>query len=385
MGNLVLSNNGLYLISEDKIYFATENRSYSINEISVPKWIDILNENTQFSIKNQLVEVKEIISYHRRVTYQLMESLNFDLKSSLMMEYEFKFGNLLLNENTVLIEGWLSDAWNWTKDKVAGAFNWVTDKVKEFGSFAVKTGKDFISCVTGKGCSPLFEDFREMLYSPVGIAIETFLSVTGIGSIGPIVAWGMMLLWDSYLLISGDKNFSWLNLIFDILGVGLGTFAKTSRALFGGAAGVQKTAGKSIVQIISDGMKNSKTAGIMVKLKELLGSGLSKIMGPLQTAGKFMSEKLGLKWIGKALDGVSSQIAKILEAFGVKAVKNTTKAGVKSAIKSGSLAQGIMTAADTKVGRNVMNKTASLFGANPYDDIIKANEKYAVDYSAIEI
>lgn len=375
----------MYLMSNESIYCVAEEKSYSIEEFDVMRWLDVLSENTQFSIKNKLVEINELASYHRKVTYQLMESFSEDLKISLMMEYESKFGNMLLSEDVLLIESWFNDAYSWTKDKISKTGNWITDKVKDLGTFGIKTGKDFMTCITSGSCSPLFEDFREMLYSPVGIAIETFLAATGIGQIGPIVAWGMMLLYDGYLLITGASNGSWLNLIFDILGVGLGSFAKGARAAFGGASAVQKTAGKGVAEVVGEGLKNPRTAEIMVKLKNLISKGLGKLMGPIQTAAKFLSEKLGLKWVSKVLDSISGQIAKLLEAFGVKAVKGTTKAGVKSGIKTGTMAQGFVSAAETKTGRNLANKVASTFGQNPYDDIMNANKKYGVDYSGVEL
>ena len=188
--SLYLSNNGLYLINEERIYFATENKSYPLEEISLSRWMDIFNENTQFSIKHNLVEIKNLAAFHRKVTYQLLEYLDFDLKSRLMLEYEFKFGKLLLTENVLLIEGWFSDAWNWTKDKVVQAGGWVWDKLKDLGQFGVKLKNDFMACVTHGQCSPLFEDFRTMLYNPVGIAIETFLTVTEIGADWPYYCMG---------------------------------------------------------------------------------------------------------------------------------------------------------------------------------------------------
>ena len=272
IGGLYLSNNGLYLMNNERIYFAKENKSYLLDEISLPKWIDILSDISQFSIKNKLQEIKDLSLYHRKITYQLMDPLSLDEKSHLMLEYEYKFGKNLLTENVELAEGWIKDAWNWTKEKVV-------DKVKQFGAFAIKTGKDLSACVTGGGCSPLFEDFREMLYSPVGIAVDAFLAATGIGEIGLIIVWGIMLLWDIYLLISGSSNFSWLNIIFDVLGLGLGVFAKSARALFGGVSGVAKTAGKGLPEVIADGMKNPKTAGILMKFTEIVKTSLSKIMG----------------------------------------------------------------------------------------------------------
>jgi len=332
---LSLSNNGLYLINEERIFFAGENKSYPLEEINIPRWIDILSENSLFSFKNNLLEIQQIMDYHKRVTLRLIEPFDFDDKVGIMLEYEQKFGEVLLSESVDLIEGWVQGAWDWTKNKVI-------EKSKQFGEFGVKTGKDFMQCITNGHCAPFFEDFREMLFSPVGIAIETFLTVTGIGSIGPMIAWGILLLWDVSLLVSGDPNFSWLNLIFDVLGVGFGAFAKGARTVFGGAKAATESAGKSLTQIIANGMKNPQTASILTKFKGYAEKSLPTIMGWLTQAGSFMSKKLGIKWVGRIIDKVSVSIGKILEAFGVVAKKGTTAQGVASGLKMGAIAQGVV-------------------------------------------
>lgn len=344
MENLILSKNGLYLLNKEKIYSVVEEKSYSYDEITIDRWIDILSEISQFSIKNTLVEIKDIMSYHRRVTYQIFSDYSTDLKTKLMLEYETKFSGILLTENISLLENWVTDAWKWTKEKAGQVGNWVVDKVKNLGSFAVKTGKDFITCVTGKGCSPLFEDFREMLFSPVGITIEVFLTTTGIGAIAPMIAWGIMLCWDSYLLVSGDPTFSWLNLIFDILGVGLGAFAKAARSMFQ-AAGITKVAGKNLPEVVRASMSNPKTAGIMKRFGKIASEKLPQIQSAMSSAGKFLSEKLGIKWISKVLNSITGQISKILEAIGIVAKKGTTHSGVNTALRTGVIAQGVLSGA----------------------------------------
>jgi hypothetical protein len=355
---LSLSNNGLYLINEERIFFAGENKSYLLEEIEIPRWIDILTENSIFSLKNNLLEAQEILDYHRKATLQLIESIDFEDKVCIMLEYEQKFGMLLLTEDIDLMEGWLRSAWDWTKNKA-----------KQFG----KIGNDLVQCITKRtkgDCSPLFEDFREMLFSPLGIAIETFLTVTGIGAIGPMVAWGIMLLWDLYLLATGDEGFSWLNLIFDILGVGLGAVAKVARIAFGGASGVAKTAGKSLPEIISGAMKNPQTAKFLEKFKGVVQSTLPKIMEVMKSAGSFMSKKLGISWINKVINGISAPIAKILEAMGIVAKKGTTTQGVASALKMGGIAKGITKGAEAVSSARELNllKTLQTAGAAEYID-----------------
>lgn len=351
---LSLSNNGLYLINEESIYFATENKSYSLDTIDLPRWLDILSENSQFSVKHNLVEAQKLMDYHKNITLQLIEAFDFNDKVGLMLEYEEKFGILLLTESSDLMEGWIGNAWQWTKNKVV-------EKLKKFGQFAVKTKDDLVTCLTKGNCSPLFEDFRTMLFSPVGIAIETFLTVTGIGSPGPMIAWGIMLLWDVSLFISGDPNFSWLNLIFDVLGVGLGSFAKGARALFGGAKGVANSMGKSLTQVVTEGMRNPQTASILQKFAAASG----KVGGIVAQAGEFLSKKMGLTWAGKVLNRVSEPISKIMEAIGVVGKTSTTKQGVKSALKMGAIAQGVTSGAEAIGRRKETGLLKSLQAAGP--------------------
>lgn len=313
IGELYLSNNGQYLINNEKIYFALENKSYSLNEISLSKWIDILSENTAFSLKHNLVEVKELASYHRKITYQIFESLSFDAKSMLMLEYEMKFGNILLTESVNLSESFFSDSWNWVKEKS-----------KKFGAAGKTVLQNIGNCIAGRGCSPLFESFREALYSPVGIGLNVFLSITGIGKLGLIVVWGMMLLWDIYLLSTGSPEFTWLNLIFDVLGIGMGSYAVSSRSALGGAKAVLQTRGKSLPEVVAYGMKNPQMSKVFKEFGKIsTGGGMNKIMNSVKNAGDFLSKKMGMRWASTVSNKVSGQVAKVSNAIGIETKRMT--------------------------------------------------------------
>ena len=417
MESIFISTNGNYFVTNEVMYSVYEDKSYKLDEISLEKFIDVFAENTQFSLKHRLHEIKELAAYQRRITYQLMEGLSNVMRTELMMEYEYKFGGLLLTENYFLIENWFGDAWNWTKDKVVGAgkaiasgakwvggkivdgIKWGWDKLKAFGEFAIKTGKDLVACISGKGCSPFFEDYREMLFNPVSIAVETFLSATGIGEAVPAVLWGIMLAWDLYLLVTDYKNFSWLNLILDILGVGLGAIAKGFRALLGGEAAIAKTAGKELPALIEWGNKIPGVKQVFEKVGGVLKSSLGAISSGLKSAGTFLSEKLGLKWVGKIVDSFSSKAAELLDKLGVKGgkeklatqvdtmygktatgktfkaagkVQSANKAliqkGIKGGLKHGTIAQGVMSGAESETGQKIISKAggavASILGTN---------------------
>jgi hypothetical protein len=331
---------------DDKVFFANEKKTYLIEDITFDKWLDIFKENTQFSIKHNLVEINELASFHRKVTYKLFESFKSDVKLRLMLEYENKFGNILLTENFVLIEGWFSDAWDWTKNAASNVGGWIVDKVKNLGAGAIKLGKELVSCVSGGGCSPFFEDFREMLYSPVGIGVESFLAATGLGDIGVIAVWSIMLIFDGYLLMNNDPHFSWLNVFFDVLGIGAGIAAKTARSAIGGAEVVASTQGKSLESVIADGSKNPETASFFQKVGCVLSAGAGKILSPLNNVSEFLSNKLGLKWVGKVIDGIGNVLGKIANAFGIKGSakkaaqlgitqKQVLQKGISKGLKSG--------------------------------------------------
>lgn len=331
MDTLKISINGLYLLSEDKIYFAKEDKSYELNELSFGTIVDILKENTVFSLNHNIHEKTDLIKFQRKSIGQLLENFNIDEKTKLLFEFEYKFSNLILeniNENA------LSDSWDWLKEK----------------------GKKLGSSVLFKMGDTIFENLREALFSPIGIGVDTFLSVTGIGKIGVIAVWGMLGLWDISLALTNPSKFSWLNLIFDILGVaGTGALAKYTRGLFGGANGVLKFAGKGINEVVEMGMKNPKTAGVFVKIGNIIRNGASAIISTINAAGNILKNKLKLNWVGNALNKFSNYLGKILEAFGLVAKKGTTAGGVKTGLQTGGLAYGIEKAGSYRNNTNIEN------------------------------
>ena len=381
LNSLYLSNNGLYLLNDERIFFAADQKSYLLEEISLPAWIEVLMDNSEFSLKHELIDVNEALAYNKKITYQILEKYSSDEKSKLILEYESKFGKMLLTEDTEMREGILGTAWNWAKNKAT-----------EVGGFWGKTGEDFLHCVTTNplkdtaSCNPFFEDYRSMLFSPTGIAIETFLSVIGLAPV-PMIAWGIMLLWDISLLISGSPEFSWLNLLFDFLGVGFGAMAKAARGIFEAAGILGKSAGKTLPEVAEMAMKNPETAQVIKKAE----SGLKKlgptIISGLKSVGDFLSKKLGMTWVSKALNSVSGALAKVLEGIGVASRKQgvTTAQGVKSGLKMGGLAQGIYSGAESQPGQKAIGAVGGgvrkLFGLGDKEDkLIKGFQSNKAEY-----
>lgn len=331
---LRISNNGLYLIGNERIYFVKEEQSYPIENISLTRWFDILSENTTFSIKNKMVDVTDLIKYQRKITYQLLESFSTDEKTKLMVEYENKFGKLLLNENALLIEDYLNEAWEWGKRKL---------------DTAVEYKNDLVNCIRGSGnlsgkCSPLFEDFREILLNPVSITIDALLTVTGYGKIPLMVIWGIMGIWDVYLLSSGSPNADWFNLIIDLLGFAGGAFAKSASTV-AKTAGLS-TKGKTLSNIVKMGTENPKTAGLFMKIYEFLKTIVGKIGGFISEAAKFLYEKFGLKHLNDAAKKFSIFVDKILNTFKINE-PNMVKA-IKVGTPTYAVAKGIDVATKQK-------------------------------------
>jgi hypothetical protein len=366
-----VSLNGLYFVSEERIYSLAEDKSYNWGEFSIERSLQILKENSIYAYENKLVDIYEIVNYQRRVTYQLLENFSFDMKTKLMLEFDYKYGRTLITESTVLMENWLSDAWNWTADKVKSAGGYMVDKVKEFGSTAVKSAKDLLTCITGGKCSPFFEDFRQMLYNPVGIAIETFLNTTGVGSIVTGVAWGVMALYDVYLAFTNYQEFHWMNLIADVLGIAFSGLAKAFMTKVKGLGLFAKTQGKGVGQVVQELKANPGTAEMAQTITKNGTTILSKSKGVLTDAGKFMSEKMGLKWVGSMLDKATKYIADIIESFGVKSIKGTTQQAVKSSAKQFGVASAITGAADSGAIGKVSQYIGSMLGGDSSDELMK--------------
>jgi hypothetical protein len=201
-----------------------------------------------------------------------------------------------------------SKAWNWIKEKASAAWNCLAN--------------DFAGC--------LMEGLRSALYSYVGMAVEAFLTITGVGAPVVIVLYGLMLVWDVYLMASGDSRGSWANLICSALGVlTSGTLAPIARNLFKGAGLLTKGGG---IKSLLTGMvsKGGKLGGLVKTLATKLGSGISKVLGFVKQGTDWLAKNFGIKflsnWVGKAKSWIDDLVKGATEALGVssKTVSKTT-------------------------------------------------------------
>jgi hypothetical protein len=325
------------------------------------------------------------------MVYQICEYFKPADRTSIMMEFEAKFGNLI-TENTLLFESWLSTAYDWT----IGA---LINRVKSYGPGFIKLAKDLFS----GNIKAFMEDIRAILFSPEGMAIEAGLAATGIGGIGPAVAWGVMLAYDIYLKITNDPSSNWFNILIDAISCGgLAYLGKAFRGTLETAGLFQKAAGKEITDVVGAAAKNPKTAGLIKNVGEKISQKLPGITATLKSGAEWASKKLKINWFTKVVDSFSNMMAKFLDTLGVTASKDVQKkfaqgaagkfqssqlrnvaalkSGVNSGLKNGALAYGIGKGAETETGQNIINKGLSAIGQNPYDDLLKAGKTTGLDF-----
>jgi hypothetical protein len=165
----------------------------------------------------------------------------------------------------------------------------------------------------------MMEKVRGFLYSGKGVAIQIFAQFTAIGNIGVAIVWGSMLVFDLYKVFSG-KEWSWVDILFDILGMISGGAIKVVQ-------GAMKTAGITRAMPMAKGLQklstNPSTKGIMAKI----GKGMSTVFGRLKQAGTWLAEKLGLKWVSGVMAKAETWLAENLlkpigNAVGLKSVGN---------------------------------------------------------------
>lgn len=393
MEAILMSRNGNYILTENNLYSFIEDKTYTINEMSFERMMSFFKENSTYLYKNKLMESVKIISIHRKLVYQICEQFNPSDKTSMIMEFEAKFGNLI-TENTLLFESWLSTAYDWT----IGA---LINRVKSYGPAAIKLAKDLFSL----NIPALMEDLREIMFSPEGMAIEAILLATGIGGAVPAVLWGVLLAYDCYMKFKGDPQSSWFNIIIDAIGCasagGLAYLGKYLRS----TGIIAKTAGKGVEEAVVIASKNPATKEAVQKAGSFISNKMPVITKTMKDGAAWAAKKLKINWLGGMVDKFSGFMANILDKIGVQASKDVQKKfaqgvggrfqsgqlrnvaalqnGVKSGLKQGALATGIMRGAETETGQKIINKGLSAIGQNPYDDIMKAGENAKLNYSGL--
>jgi hypothetical protein len=341
-----VSKNGRYMMLENSIFDRTNNQYADINELSFSDLINIIGENVGFKTQNLKSDLSEISSFTRKTAYNVFEYFETDTKLSLMMEYEVKFGLSLLNESISNPNQIIKETWDWIKEKTQileqtynpfnkdfyTSSNWkqagqnivtgATSTAKSVGNailHPVDTLNKGIEWVKKNGIGGVMEKIRDGLYSGAGIAIQIFAQMTGVGNIAVGIVWGSMLIYDLYKVFSGGE-WSWMDILFDVLGMISGGAVKALQIAMKSigitksmpmAAGIQKLAA------------SPSTKGFMSTIL----SGISKVWGMIKSAGSWLFEKTGLKWIvgvlGKAEAFLSENLLKpIGNGLGLRSVGN---------------------------------------------------------------
>jgi hypothetical protein len=349
-----ISKNGRYIMIENMIYDKVLDRHGDMNHVPFSDLIDIIGENISFLAQDIKTDLKEISSFTRKNAYQVLESFGeTDKRLSLMMEYEVKFGSSLLTESVANPQVIISETWQWIKEQVLvleqtyNPFNkdfWSKSNAKQIGSNVVSGAKSFgkgvvdtaksvgkalanpidtikkgYNWVKENGIGALMEKIRDGLYSGVGTAIQIFLQFTGVGNVAVAIVWGAMLVYDLYKVFTG-KDWSWSDILFDVLGMLSGGLVKVLR---GSMKAVGVTKSMSMAQGVQKLAASPKTSGIMSKI----GSGISTVFNLLKKAGNWLAQKLGLKWVSGVMTKAENWLAENLlrpigNAVGLKKVGN---------------------------------------------------------------
>jgi hypothetical protein len=177
------------------------------------------------------------------------------------------------------------------------------------------------------------EKFRETLTSTGMIALEAFLTSTGVGSVAVITAYSSLLIYDLYKgIVKGE--WGWLNIVFDIISV------ITSGTLVPMLKNVKSVGITSIEGLLSF-LKRNKVWGQISPYLFKISNWIPKLINWVKSALTWLIEKTGytkLKKIGPKIISTLEKIGESISNFLAKdAPKATIKQGVKNAAVAGSL------------------------------------------------
>lgn len=347
------SKNLMYIFTNKGIYNLKTDKALRYESLSIIDGINILQEVQEFEYKTGRISLQEHVSNPRKAMVALTNIFLPENSVTILKEWESNFGQklLLINESvdSLIIESRINEAWNgvkslineywgegivnWVGDKVTAAKDWVVDKGKKVAKAyqegglwnvakktagyvgnKIKQGWEWIKdkamaawkCLTSDFIGCLMEGLRSAMYSAVGMAVEAFLTVTGIGAPVVVVLYGLMTVWDIYLLASGDSRFSWANLICSVLGVlTSGVAAPVLRNLLKGA-GLLKSGG-TLKGLLGSMMKGGgKLAGFVRQIVGFLGKGASKVLGFLKQGTDWLAKNFGIEWLSKYIGKAQS-------------------------------------------------------------------------------
>ena len=206
------------------------------------------------------------------------------------------------------------------------------------------------------------ESFREGLFSPAGMAIETFLTSFAFTAPGVVAAYSSMLAYDIYKSLNGETD--WFNIIVDTLcvvtsGAVSGLFSPLVRGTKKGFSSISKV------------FEWLKTTSIWNKIKPFLSnlaSGINTVGEWIAKGLKWISDNTGItflaKWSSKIVSFFSNIVNGILDVVGnitgniATKVTNSANIGraTKSAAKVGVGQKTIQSGLESETGTKVINK-----------------------------
>lgn len=396
------SKNLRYIFTNKGIYDFKSDKALRYESLSIIDGINILQEVQDFEYKMGKITLQEHTSNPRKAMIAMTNIFSPENSVTILKEWENRFGNklLMLNESvdSLIIESRINEAWDgvrkvminelldWLADKAKGVYDWGAEKVtaakdwvvdkgqkvakayKEGGGGLsgvlnvagktagyvgdkIKQGFQWIKdkamaawkCLTSDFIGCLMEGLRSAMYSMVGMAVEAFLTVTGVGAPVVVVLYGLMTVWDIYLLATGDERFSWANLFCSVLGVFTsGVAAPVLRNLLKGA-GLLKSGG-TLKGLLGSMMKGGgKLAGYVKQFAGFLGKGASKALGFLKQGTDWLAKNFGIEWLSKYIGKAQTWLDDIgkaaVEASGGAA--KTTSTATKTAATSSKTASNV--------------------------------------------
>jgi len=356
------------------------------------------------------MSLQELLKRPEKMLESFFKKFELEFADDYLFEWNLKFNEskAILNENysfddfddkikksfmgvRVIMENWFSDAWDWGTDQVSGAVDYVSDKATQvrdwaydkaqkvkkaydegggglsgimnvgrktydYGVRKVKQGIDWLKEQAAKlfnfSLNDIIEGFRGVVSGNGGTIVQLILSFTGpIGGGIVLAVNALLLLGDIYQFSIGSKNFSYFNVVFDLLGTAL-AFGSVRAAL---------APAKTVLAA------EKTAAGFFGKLAQKFPSVFEQIKGigsGIMKAVKWVSSGLQkfISWITKWLPGVSKLIAPIEKALGslgrwlddmVKAISNVgKKVGQKVVTKASTVAANF---ANQPVGQALKN------------------------------
>lgn len=319
----VFMNEGFYYLENGKNKFVKYNSKF-ITHLS-----EIYKSNVEFEYNASKITLQEKLLSSKKFLNLIYESFDISkrVKSLLMLEWDKNFESVyLVNENTnsllveetyndswnyvgYLLEGWLDDTWQGTKNIASKAWEG-TKKLASGALDVVKKGLNFaaqkiIIPIIKQGVIPLLRWIRRNLNTYFGIIADIILSLLPTVVVMKVV-WGLICLLDIYEIATGDydpndperKEMPFIFFIGDLISW-----------IFAAAAG--KGAALSLKAGVKSLSKSPAAKKVLTTMLEK-APGISKMFGSVKT---FLTKLFGPSAagiIGKLFGFVDTVVSKLI-------------------------------------------------------------------------